>query len=69
MAQFKKDNQIFEVIGAGEIAISNDSKAKCGGKKGFHFTFKLSGETTFSGGLLSKKDAEKLANHILANLK
>jgi hypothetical protein len=54
----------FEVIGAGKIQISNSAKWSCGGKKGFSFGVEW-GKHGVVGGVLSKKEAIKLAEHIL----
>jgi hypothetical protein len=54
----------FEVIGAGDIEISESSEVTCGGEEGFSLGVSW-GEHGFAGGVLPKKEALKLAEHIL----
>ena len=59
-----ENHTYFEVIGAGQIEISHSSEVHCGGETGFSFGVEW-GEYGFAGGVLSKEEAIKLAEHIL----
>ena len=54
----------FEVIGAGKIEISISSNYCCGGQRGFSFGVEW-GRHDYAGGVLSRQEAIKLAEHIL----
>ena len=54
----------FEVVGAGQVGISKDAHALCGNAVGF--TFGVSwGRNQFSGGVMSRSEALRLAKHII----
>ena len=57
-------DEYFEVIGAGKIEISKFDGVQCGGKLGFSFGVEW-GRHGYTGGLLSREEAIKLAEHIL----
>jgi len=59
---------LFRVDGAGNISISNSPECRCGGKNGFAFDVSW-GQYGYVGGVLSKEEAIKLAEHILSNVK
>ena len=54
----------FEVLGAGKIGISKSADHCCGGKEGFSIGVEW-GKYGFAGGVISKEEAIKLADHIL----
>lgn len=58
------DNVYFEVVGAGKIEISKFDGVQCGGKLGFSFGVEW-GTHDYTGGVLSREEAIKLAEHIL----
>lgn len=58
----------FRVNGAGKIQITEDCQYSCGGEEGFSFGVEW-GIHGFSGGVLPKDEAKKLAEHILNTLK
>jgi len=58
----------FTVNGAGDIRISTHCKYQCALREGFMFGVEW-GKHGFVGGLLSKEDAKKLAEHILDSIK
>lgn len=70
MSDYKKDienYEYFKVPGAGEIEISKYSNSECGVTG---FTFGVSwGEHGYTGGVLGKKEALRLANFIKTKLK
>ena len=61
------DYKYFGVAGAGRIEISESANWECGGKIGFSFDVEW-GRHEFAGGVLSKDEALKLAEHILKTL-
>jgi len=63
-----EDDLILEVIGAGDLRISKSAKWRCGGKDGFSLDVSWIGIGYTGGGVLSREDAVKLANHILENI-
>ena len=62
----KRDNDYvdYEVIGAGNLRISNSCTWQCGGKKGFSIGAEW-GKHGYAGGVISNEDAIRLARHIL----
>ena len=54
----------IDVAGAGKIEISKLADWSCGGETGFSFGVEW-GNNGYTGGLISKDDAIKLAEHIL----
>ncbi len=64
----QSNNSYFNVIGAGTIAISKECKYVCGKEDGFSFGVEW-GRYGFAGGVLSKDEARRLAEHILNALK
>ena len=62
----KGDNDYvdYEVIGAGNLRISNSCTGQCGVKKGFSVGVEW-GKHGYAGGVISNEDAIKLARHIL----
>jgi hypothetical protein len=58
---------LFKVTGAGQILISNQCHFYCHGKTGFDFSVEW-GKYGYSGGVLPKDEAKKLAEHILNSL-
>ncbi len=67
----KRDSEnstYFHVHGAGDIEISNGAYSSCGGAKNGYSIGIEWGEYGFSGGVISRADAIKLANHIYNNL-
>jgi hypothetical protein len=54
----------FDVVGAGIFRIGNSAKCRCGGKTGFSIGVEW-GQHGFAGGVMDKKDAIRLAQHIL----
>ena len=58
----------FSVVGAGKIQISEDCQYLSGGEEGFSFGVEW-GAHGFAGGVLSKEESKKLAEHILNALK
>lgn len=59
----------FEVKGAGGLIIGNSADTSCGGIKGFSIGAEW-GRFGYTGGVISKEEAVRLARHILriANL-
>ena len=57
----------IKVLGAGEIAISEDSNSVINGTFGFNFGVSW-GRHGFIGGVLPREGARQLANHILQNI-
>ena len=57
----------FDVIGAGQIELGNSPFCRCGGEIGFHFGVSW-GKYGFTGGVLAKEEAKKLADFIYAQL-
>ena len=66
MQQINMEDDVlyFDVIGAGKIQISKSAGWSCGGKKGFFIGVEW-GRDGFCGGVISKEEAIKLAEHIL----
>lgn len=58
----------FRVNGAGKIQITEDCQHLCGSEEGFSFGVEW-GKYGFSGGVLPKDEAKRLAEHILNVLK
>lgn len=58
------DDVYFEVVGAGKIEISKFDGVQCGGKLGFSFGVEW-GRNEYTGGVLSREEAIRLAEHIL----
>ena len=56
----------FEIYGAGFIRVSDSISWQTGKprKTGFDFSVKFAEDKHFSGGVLTKTDAKKLADHI-----
>ena len=59
--------EYFKVIGAGKIEISEDPNYLCGTEIGFSFGVEW-GRNEYAGGVLSQKEALRLADHILTVL-
>lgn len=65
MIEGKKDESVYiEVAGAGQIKISESCGWSCGGKEGFSFGVEW-GKHGYAGGVISKEDAIRLAQHIM----
>jgi len=54
----------FDVLGAGQIEISESANWQCGGKTGFGFGVEW-GKHGYAGGVISREEAIKLAEFIL----
>lgn len=54
----------FEIIGAGDLRVSESNQISCGGKKGFSFGVSWS-HYPYAGGIISNEDAIELAKCIL----
>lgn len=58
------DYKEFEVAGAGIVRISTDCNSTCGGKTGFSIGVEW-GRFGYTGGVMDKEDAIKLAKFIV----
>jgi hypothetical protein len=66
--KFNEENyEYFDVPGAGKIQISKDPTWTTGGAKGFGFGVSWGGNG-YTGGVLDKKEAVRLARHILRSV-
>jgi len=63
-----KNYLYLDVVGAGKIEISKSNEVRCGGKTGFSFGVEW-GQHGYTGGLLSKEEAIRLAEYILQKCK
>lgn len=69
MAKPKAGTVQFEVVGAGQISISDNDRAICGNSVGFLFETDWDKNFRhFAGGVLSRGDALKLADHIYTTM-
>ena len=59
--------EYFEVAGAGNIQISIDPTCSTGGAKGFSFGVQW-GRHGYTGGVIDKEEAIKLAKHIMRSI-
>lgn len=57
----------LDIIGAGKLEISKSETYICGGEIGFSFGVEW-GKHGYAGGIISQKNALKLAEHILKKL-
>lgn len=64
MYSFRKDNEYFEVKGAGDIRISQSVEDKCDTAVGFSFDVEW-GRNGFVGGVIDKIEAKRMAEYIL----
>ena len=64
----KTKENIFEVVGAGHIRIGEKTTAFCGDAIGFIFETDWNRRGRFTGGVIDKAEAEKLAKHIIKQL-
>ncbi|MFN5833114.1 MAG: hypothetical protein ACK459_05190 [Akkermansiaceae bacterium] len=64
MYSFRKDNEYFEVKGAGDIRISQSVEDKCGTAVGFSFDVEW-GRQGFVSGVIDKLEAKRMAEYIL----
>lgn len=63
----EENNEYFEVPGAGKIQISKEPTSMTGGAIGFSFGVEW-GQYGYSGGVIDKKEAVRLARHILRSV-
>jgi hypothetical protein len=61
---YEENYEYFEVPGAGKIQISKEPTSMTGGAVGFSFGVEWGGHG-YCGGVLDKKEAVRLARHIL----
>ena len=61
---YEENYEYFEVPGAGKIQISNEPTSMTGGAFGFSFGVEW-GAHGYCGGVIDKKEAVRLARHIL----
>jgi hypothetical protein len=66
--KFNEENyEYFDVPGAGKIQIGKEPSAITGGAEGFGFGVEW-GQYGYSGGVIDKKEAVRLARHILRSV-
>lgn len=58
------DEEKFEIVGAGEIAISTDANHFCGDRAGFSFRASWA-KYPYAGGVIPRMEAIRLAEYIL----
>ena len=63
----EENNEYFEVPGAGKIQISKEPTCMTGGAVGFSFGVEWGGNG-YLGGVIDKKEAVRLARHILRSV-
>jgi hypothetical protein len=63
----EENYEYFDVPGAGKIRIAKDPTWTTGGAEGFAFGVEW-GQHSYSGGVLDKKEAVRLARHILRSV-
>jgi hypothetical protein len=61
-------NESFDVKGAGILQFSNSCDIQCGGEVGFHIGTSWGKYRLFGGGVISRKEAKRLADHIYKQL-
>ena len=59
--------EIFEIQGSNKIAISKSNNYKCGTAEGFSFDTEDK-DGRFTGGVMDKVEAKRMADYIYANL-
>lgn len=64
---FPSTNKVFNVVGAGELHVGPSANCCCAGRAGFFFAVSW-GKHGYSGGVLSREEALKLAKHIMETL-
>jgi hypothetical protein len=64
---FEENYEYFDVPGAGKIQIGKEPTCSTGGAKGFTFGVEW-GQHGYAGGVLDKKEAVRLARHILRSV-
>lgn len=64
---YEENYEYFDVPGAGKIQISNEPTSMTGGAVGFSFGVEW-GQYGYSGGVIDKKEAVRLARHILRSV-
>ena len=64
---YEENYEYFEVPGAGKIQISNEPTSMTGGAVGFSFGVEW-GQSGYCGGVIDKKEAVRLARHILRSV-
>ena len=65
--ELEKSYEYFEVPGAGKIQISIDPNYRTGDAQGFSFGVEW-GLNGYTGGVIDKKEAVRLARHILRSV-
>lgn len=66
--KFNEENyEYFDVPGAGKIQIGKEPSATTGGAQGFSFGVEW-GQHGYAGGVIDKKEAVRLARHILRSV-
>jgi len=63
----EENYEYFEVPGAGKIQIAKEPTWTTGGAEGFAFGVEW-GQHSYSGGVIDKKEAVRLARHILRSV-
>ena len=63
----EENYEYFDVPGAGKIQIGKEPTCSTGGAKGFTFGVEW-GQHGYAGGVLDKKEAVRLARHILRSV-
>ena len=66
-SELDEDFSVFNVPGAGRLQISNECNHRTGGATGFSIGVEW-GQHGFAGGVIDKKEAVKLAQHILRTI-
>jgi hypothetical protein len=64
---YEENYEYFEVPGAGKIQISKEPDSSTGGAIGFSFGVEW-GSNGYAGGVIDKKEAVRLARHILRSV-
>ena len=68
LEKYNKENyEYFDVPGAGKIQISIDPNSRTGDVQGFSFGVEW-GRNGYTGGVIDKKEAVRLARHILRSV-
>lgn len=68
LEKYNKENyEYFDVPGAGKIQISKEPTSTTGGVVGFSFGVQW-GKYGYAGGVIDKKEAVRLARHILRSV-
>jgi len=63
----EENYEYFDVPGAGKIQIGKEPNCSTGGAKGFTFGVEW-GQHGYAGGVIDKKEAVRLARHILRSV-